>query len=166
VHSQPIRYVDAAQVRATRPSGAAHLRVELVDDQVILHARVKRAFPLSKPREFLSLQTSDNKEVAVLRSMDGLDPETTKLFEAELDRRYFTPVIQRINVLRQEAGMWRFVVETQRGTAEFYVRNWRDNAHEIKLGRWQINSVDGGRFEIENLEALDKQSQSLMDQLL
>jgi hypothetical protein len=158
--------VDASQVRATKPEGSAHLRVELVDDLVILHARVKRAFPLSKPREYLSLQTSDNKEVAVLRSMDGLDSDTMKLFESELDRRYFTPVITRIDILRQEAGMWRFVVETQRGMAEFYVRNWRDNAHEITLNRWQINSVDGGRFEIENLEALDKGSQNLMDQLL
>ena len=86
--------------------------------------------------------------------------------DAHLDRRYFTPRILQIESLRQEAGMWRFVVETQRGRSEFFVRNWRDNAHEISPNRWHILSVDGGRYEIPNLEALDAQSRRLMDLLL
>ncbi|HEY0867813.1 MAG TPA: DUF1854 domain-containing protein, partial [Fimbriimonas sp.] len=61
---------------------------------------------------------------------------------------------------------WRFKVRTQRGPAEFYVRNWRDSAHEIQPNRWHINSVDGGRFEIRNLESLDVDSRRLMDQIL
>jgi hypothetical protein len=166
VLSKPIRYVDSSEVRATRPSGGAHLRLELIGDQTILSARVKRSFPSSKPNEFLSIQTDDNKEVAVLRSLEGLDKETRHLIEGELDRRYFTPTISRIIKLRMEAGMWRFLVETQRGEAEFFVRNWRDNAFEISPSRWLIHSVDGGRFEIMKLESLDPPSQALMDQLL
>ena len=62
--------------------------------------------------------------------------------------------------------MWRFSVQTQRGPAEFFVRNWRDSAVEIATNRWQIMSVDGGRFEIENITRLDAGSLRLMDQLL
>lgn len=143
-----------------------HLRVEISGDQTILSARIRRAFPSSKPGEYLSIQTGDNKEVAMLRSVDGLDPETRRLVDEELDRRYFTPTISQIFKLRMEAGMWRFVVATQRGETEFYVRNWRDNAFEIAPGRWLIHSVDGGRFEILDLERLDSRSRTLMDQLL
>jgi hypothetical protein len=142
------------------------MRLELVGDQTILSARVKRAFPSSKPKEFLSIQTGDNKEVAILKSMVGLDAESERLIDVELDRRYFTPKIQKINRLTQEAGMWRFEVLSQRGEAEFYVRNWRDNAFEISASRWLIHSVDGGRFEIMDLESLDAHSRALMDQLL
>jgi hypothetical protein len=84
----------------------------------------------------------------------------------ELDRRYFTPRILRIDFLKQDAGMWKFNVETQRGLAEFYVRNWRDSAHETGGGRWQISSVDGQRYEIQSVEALDARSQALLEQLL
>ncbi|MFX4470318.1 DUF1854 domain-containing protein, partial [Acinetobacter baumannii] len=83
------------------------------------------------------------------------------MFDEELDRRYFTPHVSRIDALKQDAGMWRFDVQTQRGPAQFYVRNWRDNAHETAPGRWQIMSVDGARFEILNLEELDAKSQRL-----
>lgn len=166
MESKTIRYVDASQVRATRPDGAIHLRIELLDDRSVLSGRVKRSFPMSKPNEYLSIQDGAGKEVAVLRSTEGLDRETAALFAEELDRRYFTPLIERIDLLRQEAGMWHFEVQTQRGPAEFFVRNWRDNAHEITPNRWQIHSVDGGRFEIANTEALDQRSQRFMELLL
>ena len=55
--------------------------------------------------------------------------------------------------------------ETRRGEVELYVRNWRDNAHEVQLNRWMITSVDGQRYEIEDVEALDARSKALLDQL-
>lgn len=162
----PVETVDASNVRAFRVEGAIYPRIELVDKMVILAAQIKRMFPLSKPDEFLSLQDSAGKEMAVLRSTQGLDSDTSRIFSEELDRRYFTPIITAIRDLEQESGMWRFVVDTQRGSTEFYVRNWRDNAYEIAANRWQIHSVDGGRFDIPNLEALDLQSRKQMARLL
>ena len=161
-----IRYVEGRSLRATRPEGAIHLRLEIEDSLCIPNAKVRRAFPLSRPDGFLSLQGADGKEIAMLRGLDEVEPSSRRLLDEELDRRYFTPRIERIVGLRQDAGMWRFAVETQRGPAEFFVRNWRDSAVEIARDRWQIMSVDGGRFEIPNLGALDPGSLRLLDQLL
>jgi len=164
--AQTIRYFEGTEIRATQPDGMAHPRVEIVGDRVILQARIKRAFPLSKLTSYLSIQDGAGKEVGVLRELAGLDEASQAIFQEQLDRRYFTPQIERISLLKQEAGMWRFSVITQRGVAEFYVRNWRDSAVEIAPNRWQIMSVDGGRFEIPNLEAMDDESRRFMDQLL
>ncbi len=161
-----LRYIEPSQVRIWRPEGSVHLRIEIVDEQTILAAKVKRAFPLSEPARFLSLQDALGKEIAILTTVDGLDEQSRKLVEEELDRRYFTPSILSIEELTLEAGMWKWVVHTQRGETQFYVRNWRDNGFEIAPGRWLIHSVDGGRFEIRHLEALNAKSQRLMDQLL
>jgi hypothetical protein len=161
-----IRYVEGRQLRVTRPSGGVHLRLEIENDRCIPNARVRRSFPLSSPVDYLSLQGADGKEIAMLRSLDGVAPDSRRLIDEELDRRYFTPHIERIEALKSEAGMWKFNVDTQRGPAEFYVRNWRDSAVEISRGRWQIMSVDGGRFEILDLDALDPHSLRLLDQLL
>lgn len=166
MESETIRYVDGKDVRLTRPAGSIHLRAEIRGEQTVLDARVKRAFPMSRPNDYFSIQDGDGKEVAILRSREGLDLESSRRLDEELERRYFTPRIERIDLLKQEAGMWRFAVQTQRGPTEFYVRNWRDSAYEIVPNRWQIFSVDGARFEIPNLEALDAHSQRLMDQLL
>jgi len=161
-----VRYLEPEQIRASRPLGSAHIRVEILEERTILNAQIKRVFPLSEPLQYLSIQDGAGKEVGVLRRVEGLDQTTRDLFSEQLDRRYFTPRIQRIQTLRQEAGMWRFEVETQRGPAEFFVRNWRDSAHEFGLNRWLIHSVDGGRFEIEDLNALDETSRRLLDQIL
>jgi hypothetical protein len=164
--AQTLRYIEPANVRATLPAGAAHLRIEIADEQTVLQAQVKRVFPLSEPNRYLQIQDGAGKEVGLLRTIEGLDPQTRELIEAQLDRRYFTPRIQQIEALKLDAGMWKFTVLTQRGPAEFFVRNWRDSAHEIAPNRWHIQSVDGGRFEITDLEALDVISRRLMDQLL
>ena len=160
------RYLDAKEIRAWRVEGSVRLRVQIADEQTVLSAAVKRSFPLSKQSEFLSILDGAGKEVGILRTLEGLDDESRTELEAHLNRRYFTPQIDAILELSQEAGMWRFRVRTQRGMADFFVRNWRDSAYEISPHRWHIHSVDGGRFEIPNLEALDANSLRLLDQLL
>jgi hypothetical protein len=160
------RYIDGHELRVARPEGSAHLCIEIFDHVSILAARVKRLFPLSHEHEYLSIQDAGGTEFAILRSADGLDEESQRLLAEELDRRYFSPKVSRIRSLRPEAGMWQFIVDTQRGQGDFYVRNWRDSAHEVSPGRWQIHSVDGQRFEIERLEGMDDRSQTLLEQLL
>ena len=162
----PLRYLSGAELRVWRPEGSSSLRVEVVGERTILAARFKRIFPLSDPKAFLSVQDGAGKEVGILQSADELDPAARELVQEELERRYFTPQISLIDELRQDAGMWRFTVQTQRGPTQFYVRNWRDSAHEVGSGRWQIHSVDGQRFEIPNVEKLDVRSQTLLEQLL
>lgn len=161
-----VTYVDPSEIRAFRPEGAVYPRLEIKDRLVILAAQIKRVFPLSRPNEFLSLLDGAGKEIAVLRTTEGLDPESAHVFAQELDRRYFTPVITQIVELEQESGMWRFKVKTTRGDTEFFVRNWRDNAFEISPDRWQIHGVDGGRYDIPNLNHLDDLSRKHMARLL
>lgn len=165
MNSDDLRFIDAAKVRAYRPPGAAHPRVEIEGDRTILAARIKRAFPLSAPTGHVSLQDGAGKEIGLMSSIEGLDPESKAQFEDELNRRYFTPQIRAILSLKQDAGMWRFLVRTQRGETTFFVRNWRDSAIEIQPFRWLIQSVDGQRFEIKSLDELDKQSRNLMELL-
>ncbi len=159
-------YCEGAQIKASRVDGSSHLRIEIVDQFCVISARIKRVFPLSDPENYFSIQTEDDKEVAILKTLDGTEPETLKLLEEEFDRRYFSPKITQILAVKSVPGMWSFHVKTNRGEITFFVRNWRENSHEIESGRWHITAVDGQRFEIEDLDQLDKHSQALVEQLL
>ncbi len=161
--SERLRYLDQASIRLWRAPGSTTVRGEVLGELCLLHARLRRAAPLSSPEGYLSLEDGNGKEVGILRGLDGLDEASRSIALEELDRRYFTPIIRAIRHLEQEGGIWTFDVDTQRGSARFYVRNWRDSAHEIKAGRWQIRSVDGQRYEIENLAQLDARSQQLLE---
>jgi hypothetical protein len=148
------------------PGEGANLEVHIEEEPMLPRASFRRLYPLSDPSHYIAIHDEEKKEVGILRDLGAMDVASRELLEKELDRRYFTPSIQRINELRVEGGMVHFVVDTNRGSCEFYVRNWRDSAHEIGAGRWLIHSVDGQRFDIPKVDALDARSQNLLDQLL
>ncbi len=160
-----LTYLDPSNIEFRRREGSLFLDVE-IDGAWVENVRLVRAFPLSHTDAFISIRDEENKEFGIIESLAALDNESQKLTHEELDRRYFTPAITRIKALKNDASMWWFDVETTRGPSDFYVRNWRDNAHELTPGRWQITSVDGGRYEILNLDELDERSQVLIEQLL
>lgn len=163
--AETLQFLDPSSLRFFLPEGGAVLRAEIKGDRCITHARVKRAFPLSDVNGYLSIQDMAGKEFGMIDGLDGLDPESRKVVEKDLDRRYFTPRIVSFVSLKNEGGMWTFKVATQRGEVQFYVRNWRDSAFEIAPGRWLIHSIDGQRFEIQHVAELDTRSQALMEQL-
>lgn len=161
-----MKYVVPSKVRVIAVPGSVHPHLEIEGDRCVLAAQFKLVFPLSHPKRFVSIQDPADNEIAILEHLDDMRAEERDIILSALDRRYFTPSILRIDELKQDAGMWRFSVQTQRGPAEFFVRNWRDSAHEASLGRWQIHSVDGLRFEIRNIDELDIRSQNLLEQLV
>lgn len=160
------RELQGSDIRAWRPPGATHLRVQIADERVILSARIRRLFPLSSPDKHLSIQDREGTEAGIVNGFEGMDSESRKLIEEDLDRRYFTPILEQLDEVEQQKGMWRFAGKTQRGSVEFYVRNWRDSSHELTPNRWHILSVEGQRYEIEDLDKLDDKSQRLLEQLL
>lgn len=160
-----LRYLEPEKVRVWLPEGAALPRVEILNDRCVPVAKIVRIFPIEDPNRFLSILDERDKEIGILENLEGMDENSREAIAEQLDRRYFSPVISRIAELKMDAGMWLFTVETQRGATEFYVRGWRDNAHEVTKGRWQIHSVDGQRFDILDYEALDERSKSLLDKV-
>lgn len=160
------RYITGKELKIWRFGSGPQLRAEIDGYACILSAKLKRVFPLSATDQYFSIQDVDDKELAILKSKEGLEADSLAILEAELDRRYYSPQITRIKDLKIVPGMLSFDVETNRGDTVFFVRNWRESSHEIETFRWHITSVDGQRFEIPDLNLLDRRSQSLVEQLL
>jgi len=160
------RYLDPSKVLVALPAQDSGARVEIKDEYCVPNAQFRLLLPLSDPKTFVAIQDAKKNEIGVMRSLDGMEAPSRAVVEQIIDRQYFTPKVSKINYLIGEAGMWHFKVETSRGDAEYFVRNWRDSAHEISANRWLVHSVDGQRFEIPKVDDLDVQSQNLMDQLL
>lgn len=160
-----LRYLDGSKVKVEALPNSPMLRITVEDEFTILSGTVRRVFPLSRPDRHFSFQDAAGKEMGVLNRLDELDPESRRIAEEHLDRRYFTPRIEKIDNLKLDGGMWLFEVQTQRGPAQFYVRNWRDNSHEVRANRWHIQTVDGQRYEIPDVTKLDAKSTALMQKL-
>lgn len=161
-----IRWLDPAKVIIERAPGSRQVRLILEDECCFLDVGFARAFPFSDANRYINVMNSESKEIGMFRDLRGMDSHSRQILEEELDRRYFIPLISRVYSLKEEFGMLSWDVETDRGRRKFYVRNWRDNVHELSAVRYLIVAIDGNRYEIRNLDQLDGESKAQLERLV
>jgi len=164
-----IRWLDPTGVVIERLPDSVLVRIRLPNGEVYEDVQFARAFPLSHANEYISVLRREERdkfvEVGMFHTLEGMPDDSRRILDEELDRRYFTPVIEKIYSLTEEYGQHRWDVLTDRGRRVFYVRNWRDNVHELSPVRYLIVAVDGSRYEIRDLDALDAASRAQLERL-
>ncbi len=125
---------------------------------------ILRSFPVTNPNEFLSVREPDSKkqgrgkEIGMIRRMSDFDEESQKLFLEELDRRYFTPELLKINSVKDKFGYLYWEVVTTAGNVTFVLNNPFSNIRILEDGRILINDIDGNVFKISDPKKLDAAS--------
>lgn len=123
-----------------------------------------RCFPVTNPNEFLSVREPDSKkmgrgkEIGMIRYMKDFSEEEQILFLEELDRRYFSPEITKINSVKDKFGYMYWEVETNAGNMTFLINNPFSNIRLLEDGRIFINDIDGNSFQIKDPRKLDSNS--------
>lgn len=137
-----------------------------IGDDVYEGISIQRAFPFSHGDAYLSVRDKDAKEIGMIRSLSQFGGEAERLIANELERRYFVPTITRISRIKEEFGYAYWDVDTDRGPRRFTVRGLQESVLPIGEQRILIIDVDGNRFEIPEVAALDAKSFKLIDALL
>lgn len=131
----------------------------------VADVRIRRAFPWSKPTEFVSIRNDQGKEILLIDDITAL-PETVR---ATIDRwlttHSFIPKIQRINHVDVRFGYQQWNVQTDRGPAEFRVQE-REDIRFLPDGRFSIKDADGNIYELPRLDQLDHHSRAALEPLL
>ena len=123
-----------------------------------------RAFPVSEPDSFISIREPDTKdvgkgsEIGLIESIFDFDETTIQLIKKELDKRYFTPTIQKIYSVKEQFGYLYFDVLTSAGKSSFVMNNPSSNIRVLEDKRSLIYDIDGNCFEIPEISKMDKAS--------
>ena len=157
IETADLRYFDPKALRFFRHGATLRLTVE--DDRSVLKAAVVRAFPLSHPERYFSVRDGANKEVGLIVNATELDEESRRLVAEDLERRYVVPVIRRVLTVKERFGTIDWEVETDRGVCRFTTRNTRENVVQPSPGRYLLTDVEGNRYDVRDLTALDPASQ-------
>src|SRR5690349_19455042 len=75
------------------------LRLTLPDRSYV-SARLYRAFPVSDPEHYYGLTDGAGTEIGIMADPSRLDEASRSAAEAELDKRYFVPVVTRVIDIR------------------------------------------------------------------
>ena len=102
--SNRVAYLDPGRVRLFRePKWTVRLTIE--GDRSFPKVRIVKIAPLSLPDGCISFLDSKNKQIGMLKSLDGLDQRSKLIIQEELDKRYLTFTVQRINSVLAEFGI-------------------------------------------------------------
>ncbi|MCX7590652.1 MAG: DUF1854 domain-containing protein [Kiritimatiellae bacterium] len=123
----------------------------------VTDVRVARCFPRSYPEGYISIRDPEGKEIALLRSLDDLDPESRRVVEHELYDKVFVPEIKRIIEKEHEFGVTSITAETDRGQVTFQIRS-RDDVYVPSLHEVLFRDADGNVYRVPDVNQLDAAS--------
>ena len=124
-------------------------------DRVFLH----RAFPHELLWEYVSVLGEESREVGLIYNIEDFSAEMAAILKTELERKYYSPAILEINSVKERYGFsyWKVKLEdgrnlnfTMRDTFRNIVHTGEDSAILI--------DVDGNRYSIKEISALDRKS--------
>ena len=142
------------------------LRLTIEGDRSYTRVKIVRAAPLSHPKQYISLLDVKDEEICMIDDLKSLDAEMRAIVDEELERRYLTSIIEQVSSVRNEFGTSYWDVRTNRGEREFVVQNAAENAQWLGDHRLLLIDVDGNRFEIPDLNDLDKKSIGFVELVL
>jgi hypothetical protein len=160
-----IRYItpDKAEFRRT-PGGLVSLSIR--PDEKYPRVNLHRAFPHKESRKYISVRNTEGKEIGIIRCIDDFPENEVKIMEEELDRRYFMPVIKKINSLKAEFGFTYWDVETDSGPKRFSVNGGHSSVLSITESRLLVLDTDGNRYQIEDYLKFDAKSLKLVEPMI
>ncbi len=144
---------DFIQMTLTVPNEEGVLEAKTYD-RIFLH----RAFPFDYPYAYISVLDADSKELGLIADVDELGKDAADMLRAELDRKYYTPVIKQILSLKDKFGFSYWKVITDEGELSFTLRDTFQSLMKVGGNRIFVNDIDGNRYEIPNIEELDRKS--------
>lgn len=170
VEIQPNRiafeFLDAKLIHLFRaPYGSVRMAIE-GHDRCYLKVIIAMAYPLSEPNRYIGFMDAQGEDIGTIRDISDLDPDEQEIVREELNRRYFLPKIEQILQLNHEYEFTYIKALTDRGIRDFSIRGHRESCPEISPGRFLLEDIDGNRFEIPDIQKLDRRSRSLLSQII
>lgn len=117
-----------------------------------------RLFPVSGITKYISLTDETGKEIAIIRDLDRLMPDSAEAIRACLASYYIVPKIKKILSRVEKYGNITWTVETDRGNHSFSILNTSIDIKTLYDGRILIRDSNDNRYEIEDVHKLDKES--------
>ncbi len=123
--------------------------------------RVVRCFPWSEPGRYVSLRDADDEELALVRDVAELKPESRRALAYSLLEAGFVLEIEAVLHVEEEIEIRTFKVRTRQGVRKF--QTMRDEwPRDLPGGGLLIHDVVGDLYLLRDPEGLDPKSKKLL----
>jgi hypothetical protein len=126
---------------------------------------VRRCFPWTAPARFVSLRDGEEEEVALVRDLDELEPDSRRALETALLEAGFVLEVEAVESVEDEIEIRTFRVRTRQGPRRF--QTLRDEwPRPMPGGGVLLRDVAGDLYLVRDPGALDRTSRERLWALL
>ncbi len=151
------RYIEGPEIKITE-NDKVFVDVEFYTGEKFTELELHRMFPITGLDKYISLLDSNGNEVAVIRNINDLMPESKAVVEKCLTEYYMMPRITRFIRMSEKFKIWMWTAETDKGICTFEIRNHLTAIKPLYDGRVLIKDANDNRYEIPDVSKLDKKS--------
>ncbi len=150
------RYIVTAEDTVIR-TDTYLVKVETAGGQVFDELEPRRLFPMSYPDKYITLLSSGEKEIALIKELDGLNEPSKKAILDCFADYYMIPTITEILDVSDKFGMLKWRVMTDRGEISFSIRNRHSDIKVFGRVTLFVRDSNDNRY-VSDLTKLDKLS--------
>ncbi len=154
-------FIDGPEAKIIR-TGETKVELHIYAGEVYTDLEPRRLFPASGLRKYITLLDDDLKEKAIIRDIDNLDEESRKAVEGCLEEYYMIPKITAMISITEKFGVITWVCVTDRGTRSFNIKSRTSDIKLLYDGRVLVRDSNDNRYEIDDINALDKKSRQML----
>lgn len=155
------RYIEGPEVKFTE-NDKIFVDAEFYTGEKFTELELHRMFPITGLTKYIALLDKDGNEIAVIRNIDDLMPESKKVVQNCLTEYYMIPRITRFIKMSEKFKIWMWTAETDKGICTFEIRNHITAIKPLYDGRVLIKDANDNRYEIPDVNKLDKKSLSMI----
>ena len=151
------RYVEGPDIRLT-PNDVIFVDVEFYTGEKFTGVELRRMFPITGLTKYIALVDSEGEQIAIIRDLNDLMPESKAVAEKALEEYYMIPRITKFIKMSEKFKIWMWTAETDKGIYTFEIRNHITAVKPLYDGRVLIKDANDNRYEIPDVKQLDKKS--------
>ncbi|MBQ3087682.1 MAG: DUF1854 domain-containing protein [Clostridia bacterium] len=156
-----IHFIEGPEVKLTVNDGI-FLDVEFATGESFEMLEPHCLFPISGRNKYIVLLDSEGEQVAIIRDIEQLLPASKEALESCLKEYYMMPRILRFIEMSEKFKIWMWTCETDRGIITFEIRNHITAVKPLYDGRILIKDANDNRYEIPDINQLDKKSRKML----
>ena len=151
-------YIEHDNARITRRPGDFRLDIQLYGGDRFENVEARRLFPTTGPNKYITLLDTEGHELAVIRDLDTLMPDSAAAVREALEEYYLIPRISAIRRVEDKPGGYYITADTDRGLCHFKVQSRQQDIKPLFDYRVLIRDSNDNRYEIPDYRTLDRKS--------
>ena len=155
------RYIEGSEIRLTE-NDKIFVDAEFYTGEKFTELELHRMFPITGLTKYIALMDSEGNEIAIIRDINDLMPESKAVVESCLREYYMIPRITRFIKMSEKFEIWMWTAETDKGVCTFEIRNHLTAIKPLYDGRVLIKDANDNRYEIPDVNKLDKKSKKMI----